>query len=55
MSIVDYKRGPREVLKGIWNRILHNLAYFTFPYQVTVQLHSLSINKVLLCSTSRST
>lgn len=39
MSIVDYKRGPREVLKGIWNRILHNLAYFTFPYQVTVQLH----------------
>jgi acetyltransferase-like isoleucine patch superfamily enzyme len=39
MSIVNYRRGVNEVLRGILNRILHNLAYFTFPYQITVQLH----------------
>lgn len=39
MSIVDYKRKPTEILRGVLNRILHNLAYFTFPYQLTVQLH----------------
>lgn len=39
MSIVDYQRRPSEIIRGIFNRALHNLAYFTFPYQVTVQLH----------------
>lgn len=41
MSIVDYNRKPFEVLRGIINRILHLIAYFTFPYQVTVFLHRL--------------
>ena len=39
MSIVQYKRTPKEVIIGIKNRMLHIIAYFTFPYQVTVQLH----------------
>lgn len=41
MSIVNYKRSPFEILKGIYNRILHIIAYVTFPYQVTVFLHRL--------------
>ena len=39
MSIVQYKRTPKEIIKGIKNRLLQNLAYFTFPYQITTQLH----------------
>jgi len=41
MSIVNYKRKPKEIIKGIFNRILHIIAYVTFPYQVTVFLHRL--------------
>jgi acetyltransferase-like isoleucine patch superfamily enzyme len=41
MSIVNYRRTPGEVIKGIFNRILHIIAYVTFPYQVTVFLHRL--------------
>lgn len=41
MSIVQYKRGPLEIIRGIINRILHIIAYITFPYQVTVFLHRL--------------
>jgi acetyltransferase-like isoleucine patch superfamily enzyme len=41
MSIVNYRRTPFEVIRGIFNRFLHVLAYFTFPYQVTVFLHRL--------------
>ena len=41
MSIVSYKRSIREVFWGIINRILHIVAYITFPYQVTVFLHRL--------------
>jgi acetyltransferase-like isoleucine patch superfamily enzyme len=41
MSIVDYQRNPFEILRGIFNRILHLIAYFTFPYQITVFLHRL--------------
>ncbi len=39
MSIVNYKRGPLEILKGIKNRVLHIIAYVSFPYQITVFLH----------------
>ena len=41
MSIVNYRRGPLEIFKGIINRVLHIIAYVTFPYQVTVFLHRL--------------
>jgi acetyltransferase-like isoleucine patch superfamily enzyme len=41
MSIVQYKRTPREIIRGVFNRILHIIAYITFPYQVTVFLHRL--------------
>jgi acetyltransferase-like isoleucine patch superfamily enzyme len=41
MSIVNYKRGPIEIARGVFNRILHILAYVSFPYQVTVLLHRL--------------
>ncbi|MEZ5199001.1 MAG: acyltransferase [Bacteroidales bacterium] len=41
MSIVDHKRTPFEIIKGIFNRFLHVIAYFTFPYQLTVFLHRL--------------
>ena len=41
MSIVNYRRSPFEILKGIKNRILHIIAYVSFPYQVTVLLHRL--------------
>lgn len=46
MSIVNYKRGFKEIVRGIINRILHTIAYFTFPYQVTVFLHRLRGVKV---------
>ena len=39
MSIVNYRRSFKEIIVGIKNRILHNIAYFTFPYQITNQLH----------------
>lgn len=39
MSIVNYKRSPKEIIIGIKNRILHIIAYFTFPYHITAQLH----------------
>ena len=41
MSIVNYRRTPGEILKGVFNRVLHIMAYVTFPYQVTVFLHRL--------------
>lgn len=41
MSIVSYRRGFFEILRGIINRILHIIAYITFPYQLTVFLHRL--------------
>jgi acetyltransferase-like isoleucine patch superfamily enzyme len=41
MSIVSYKRGFFEIIRGIFNRILHIIAYFTFPFQITVFLHRL--------------
>ncbi len=39
MSIVNYKRTPREIIRGVFNRILHIIAYVSFPYQLTVFLH----------------
>lgn len=41
MSIVSYKRTPKLIIRGVFNRILHIIAYVTFPYQVTVFLHRL--------------
>lgn len=41
MSIVNYRRSPLEILKGIKNRVLHIIAYVSFPYQITVLLHRL--------------
>ena len=41
MSIVNYRRSPLEIIRGVFNRILHIIAYVTFPYQVTVFLHRL--------------
>jgi len=41
MSIISYRRKPWEIIRGIFNRILHIIAYVTFPYQVTVFLHRL--------------
>jgi len=46
MSIVSYRRSFNEIFRGTINRILHILAYFTFPYQVTVFLHRLRGVKV---------
>lgn len=39
MSIVNYKRTPVEIIRGVFNRILHIIAYVSFPYQLTVFLH----------------
>lgn len=41
MSIVSYHRKPAEIIRGVFNRILHIIAYFTFPYYITVFLHRL--------------
>jgi acetyltransferase-like isoleucine patch superfamily enzyme len=41
MSIVNYHRGPVEIFRGTFNRIMHIIAYVTFPYQLTVFLHRL--------------
>jgi acetyltransferase-like isoleucine patch superfamily enzyme len=46
MSIVQYKRTYGQIFKGIWVRILSRIAYFSFPYQVTVYLHKLRGVKV---------
>lgn len=46
MSIVNYKRSPKEIIRGIINRILQLIAYFTFPYQLTVFLQRLRGVKV---------
>jgi len=39
VSIVNYKRTPGEIIRGVFNRILHIIAYVSFPYQLTVFLH----------------
>jgi acetyltransferase-like isoleucine patch superfamily enzyme len=39
MSIVNYRRKPLEIIRGVFNRVLHIIAYVTFPYQITVFLH----------------
>jgi acetyltransferase-like isoleucine patch superfamily enzyme len=41
MSIVNYRRTSSQIFKGIWVRILSRIAYFSFPYQITVFLHKL--------------
>jgi acetyltransferase-like isoleucine patch superfamily enzyme len=41
VSIVNYRRTPWEIIRGVFNRILHIMAYVSFPYQVTVFLHRL--------------
>ncbi|MBN1159472.1 MAG: acyltransferase [Bacteroidales bacterium] len=41
MSIVSYRRTFKQIFKGVWVRVLSRLAYFSFPYQVTVFLHKL--------------
>lgn len=46
MSIVSYRRTYRQIIRGIWVRILSRIAYFSFPYQVTVYLHKLRGVKV---------
>ncbi len=46
MSIVPYYRTFSQISKGIYIRILSRLAYFSFPYQVTVFLHRLRGVKV---------
>jgi acetyltransferase-like isoleucine patch superfamily enzyme len=45
MSIVN-KRTFKSVLFGIWSKTLQNIAYFTFPYQITVFIHKLRGVKV---------
>lgn len=46
MSTVSNKRSFREVIRGTINRILHIIAYATFPSQITVFLHRLRGVKV---------
>lgn len=46
MSIVSYRRTFGQITKGIWVRVLSRLAYFSFPYQITVYLHRLRGVKV---------
>jgi acetyltransferase-like isoleucine patch superfamily enzyme len=46
MSIVSYRRTFGQIFRGIWIRILSRLAYFSFPYQVTVFLHKMRGVKV---------
>jgi acetyltransferase-like isoleucine patch superfamily enzyme len=45
MSIVG-KRTIKSIILGIWSKSLQNIAYFTFPYQITVALHRLRGVKV---------
>lgn len=45
MSIVN-KRSVKSVILGIWSKSLQNIAFFTFPYQITVFLHKLRGVKV---------
>jgi len=46
MSIVSYHRTFGQITKGIWVRILSRLAYFSFPYQLTIMLHRMRGVKV---------
>jgi acetyltransferase-like isoleucine patch superfamily enzyme len=46
MSIVSYRRTPKEIIKGIFNRVLNIIAFFTFPYQITNFLQRLRGVKV---------
>jgi acetyltransferase-like isoleucine patch superfamily enzyme len=46
MSIVSYRRSLKQVVKGVWVRVLSRIAYFSFPYQVTIYLHKLRGVKV---------
>lgn len=41
MSIVNYKRSLKEIVRGTFNRLLQLTAYFTFPYILTVFLQRL--------------
>jgi len=41
VSIVNHRRGIKEIFMGSINRFLQVLAYFTFPYQLTVFLQRL--------------
>lgn len=45
MSIVQ-KRTLKSIIFGIWSKTLQNIAFFTFPYQITVFLHKLRGVKV---------
>ena len=40
------KRNLSSIIFGIWSRTIQNIAYFTFPYQITVFLHKLRGVKV---------
>ncbi len=40
MSIVE-RRKLSDILLGIWSKSLQNIAFVTFPYQITVFLHRL--------------
>jgi acetyltransferase-like isoleucine patch superfamily enzyme len=40
MSIVK-KRTFKSIVFGIWSKTLQNIAFFTFPYQLTVFIHKL--------------
>lgn len=45
MSIVQ-KRTLKSIIFGIWSKTLQNIAFFTFPYHITVFLHKLRGVKV---------
>lgn len=45
MSIVE-RRTIKSIIFGIWSKTLQNIAFFTFPYQITVFLHRLRGVKV---------
>lgn len=38
---IDNTRTLKKIVFGIWSKSLQNIAYFTFPYQITVFLHRL--------------
>ncbi len=41
MSIVNYRRTPTEIFRGVLNRTLQVIAFFTFPCNVTIFVHRL--------------
>jgi len=41
MSIVQHRRSFKEIIRGIFIRLLQVIAYVTFPYQLTCFLHRL--------------